>query len=209
MAYPREITKVIPGHTVFLLCDVQTRFRTAIHSFPELVATASKMLKLAKILEVPVIFTEQNPKALGPTVPELPAEPLGDLHLGTIEKTLFSMATPEVISILKERHMHSIVLFGIESHVCVLQSTLDLLELGFDVHVLADGVSSCNKEEIPIALARMARAGAQITTSESLLFQLQKDSSAPNFKAFSTAIKEENAATQKSVSTLLPYRSNL
>jgi isochorismate hydrolase len=63
--------------------------------------------------------------------------------------------------------------FIYQSHVCVLQSTLDLLERGYDVHVLADAVSSCNKEEVPWALERMRQAGAQITTSESMLFQLQ------------------------------------
>ena len=66
-----------------------------------------------------------------------------------------------------------IAAWEMQSHVCVLQSTLDLLDEGFDVHVLADGVSSCNKEEVPWALERMRQAGAQITTSESMLFQLQ------------------------------------
>ncbi|THH21052.1 hypothetical protein EW146_g429 [Bondarzewia mesenterica] len=174
-----------------------------------MVSMASKMLKVAKILEVPVVYTEQNARALGSTVPELSPEPLGPLHLGTIDKTLFSMVTPEVRTILQERDLKSVVLFGIESHVCVLQSTLDLLQLGYDVHVLADGVSSCNKEEVPFALARMRQAGAQITTSESLLFQLQQDSSKPNFKAFSAAIKEEKESTQTAVRKLLQIRSVL
>ncbi|TFY59083.1 hypothetical protein EVG20_g7913 [Dentipellis fragilis] len=196
-----KVTKVLPGRSVFFVCDVQTRFRNAIFGFPEMVATASKMLKSPS--------HEGIVTALGPTVPELPAEPLGDLHLGTIEKTLFSMATSEVIAILKERDLKSVILFGIESHVCVLQSTLDLLELGYDVHIVADGVASCNKEEVPIALARMRQAGAQITTSESVLFQLQRDSSKPGFKAFSKVIKEEKDATQQSISTLLSMRSLL
>jgi len=70
-----------------------------------------------------------------------------------------------------------------QSHVCVLQSTLDLLELGYNVHVLADGVSSCNKEEVPWALERMRQAGAQITTSESMLFQLQGNELFPGVMA--------------------------
>jgi len=153
-----------------------------------------------------VIVTEQNPRALGKTDDRLNLASLGPLHLGTVEKTLFSMAAPEFLSVLNKRPLKSLVLMGIESHVCVLQSTLDLLERGYDVHVLADGVSSCNKEEVPWALERMRQAGAQITTSESMLFQLQVDASGPNFKPFSNVIKEEKEATTQTLQTLLPTR---
>ena len=97
---------------------------------------------------------------------------------------------PEVKTLLRERpHITSVVLFGIEvslarslllsltsiqSHVCVLQTALDLVESGYDVHVLADGVSSCNKEEVPIALAHIRQVGGYVTTSESAAFQLQR-----------------------------------
>ncbi|KAF8485339.1 Isochorismatase hydrolase [Russula ochroleuca] len=200
------VVKLIPSRTAFLLCDLQTKFRPAIHGFDSLVTTANKLLKVAKIHDVPVIVTEQNPRALGKTDDRLNLASLGPLHLGTVEKTLFSMATPEFLSVLKNRDFKSLVLMGIESHVCVLQSTLDLLEHGYDVHVLADGVSSCNKEEVPWALERMRQAGAQITTSESVLFQLQVDASSPNFKAFSNVIKEEKEATSQTLQTLLPSR---
>ncbi|KAI0079736.1 Isochorismatase hydrolase [Panus rudis PR-1116 ss-1] len=203
------IVKLIPGHTIMFLCDIQSRFRTAIHGFDEMVMTVNKLLKVAKILEVPVVATEQNPRALGRTVSELDVSQLGPAYLGSFEKTLFSMYTPDVQKVLEERRMKSVILLGIESHVCVLQSTLDLLSSGYDVHVVADGVSSCNKEEVPYALARMRQAGAQITTSESVAFQLQVDSSQSNFKAFSAVIKEEKERTKQSLQALLPLRHAL
>lgn len=107
------------------------------------------------------------------------------------------MALPEVEAILKEKDIQSVVLFGIEvglmnfwpliarlirrfqSHICVVQTALSLLASGTDVHVLADGVSSINAEEVPVALARMRQAGAQITTSESLLYELMGESNPP------------------------------
>ncbi|KII95963.1 hypothetical protein PLICRDRAFT_34920 [Plicaturopsis crispa FD-325 SS-3] len=204
------VAKLVPEQTIFLLCDVQTRFRPAIYGFEELLLTINKVLKIAKILEVPVIVTEQNPKALGPTVPEIALDQLGPLHIGTIEKTFFSMVTPELKSLLTNSRpaTKSAVLFGIESHVCVLQSALDLIELGYDVHILADGVSSCNKEEVPYALARIAQAGGVITTSESVSFQLLRESGSPNFKQFSAVIKEEKDNTKKAVGKLL-RRSSL
>lgn len=118
----------------------------------------------------------------------------------------------------------------IQSHVCVLQTALDLLERGYDVFVLADGVSSCNREEVPIALERMRQAGAQITTSESISFQLMGtyerdspvhpcqlrysrflsylsvDSASPNFKALAGIIKEEKQSTKDSLQMLLPRK---
>jgi len=205
MATP-AVVKVIPGQTVLFVCDIQTRFKPAIYAFDDVVATASKMLKLAKILDVPVIVTEQNPRALGPTAPELDAAFLGPLYLGTISKSLFTMLTPEVGTILEERNFKSVVIFGIEAHVCVLQSALDFLQAGYDVHVIADGVSSCNKEEVPYALARMRQAGAQITTSESIGFQLQIDSAKPNFKQFAGIIKKEKEQTTKTLNALLPIQ---
>ncbi|KAF8583979.1 Isochorismatase hydrolase [Ramaria rubella] len=203
----RNVLKISPKNTLFFVCDLQSRLRPAIHTFDHIIRTANKMLEVAKVLDVPVVVTEQNPKGLGPTVPELALSTLGPLHLGTYQKSLFSMIVPDIVTLLSSRQtpVKSIVLFGIESHVCVLQTTLDLLELAYDVHVLADGVSSCNKEEVPWALERMRQAGAQITTSESIAFQLMVDSANPNFKALARIVKEEKEATKNTLQALFPF----
>ena len=178
---------------------------------------------------------------LGPTAPEIDFPALADLHVATIEKSLFSMMVPEVRTLLRDRpHVSSVVLFGIEvrlpepaqlpltsvqAHVCVLQTALDLIRAGYDVHVLADGVSSCNREEVPIALACIRQAGGHVTTSESIAFQLQRqtrlvksapllmslagESGTPRFKAFSAVIKEERENTAQASQKLLQYRSRL
>ncbi|PAV21120.1 Isochorismatase hydrolase [Pyrrhoderma noxium] len=198
--------KLLPYRTIFFISDLQTRFRGVIHGFDHVVATTNKMLKIANVLEIPVVVSEQNPTKLGKTVEELDFTQLGSLHRMTVEKSLFSLLTPEVGQLLlsvDHAHIKSVVLMGIESHICVLQTTLDLLERGYDVHVLADGVSSCNKEEIPWALERMRQAGAQITTSESVAYQLMGDAGNVNFRAFANIIKEESEATKNTVKNLL------
>ncbi|KPV77980.1 uncharacterized protein RHOBADRAFT_64299 [Rhodotorula graminis WP1] len=206
MAAPaRRVAKVVPGKTAFFLCDIQERFRLVIHAYPSVIQTAEKMLKAAKLLDVPVIATEQNPKSLGATVPL----PLLDLpsHLRPdwvpLAKTKFSMVVPKIEKQLEEWGTKSVVLFGIESHVCVLQTTLDLLERGIDVHVLADGVSSCNQDEVGIALKRMRDAGALVTTSESILFQLIDDAAHPAFRSLAGLVKEAKDDTKSALEHLI------
>lgn len=205
-----KIARLDPAETVFFLCDLQTRFKPAIYGFDEIVLTANKMLKVAKLLHIPVVVTEQNSKGLGPTVPEIDLDSLGNLRILTVDKNLFSMMVPDVKSNLQQRpHIRSVVLFGIESHVCVLQTALDLLDEGYHVHVLADGVSSCNREEVPIALSRMQQAGTYITTSESAAFQLQREAGTLQFKVLSKIIKDEKDNTKRAIQKLLQLRSPL
>ncbi|KAJ6627479.1 Isochorismatase-like protein [Mycena sp. CBHHK59/15] len=192
--------------TIFLLCDLQSRFRPVIHGFEHVVATTNKVLKIATVLGCEVVVTTQKSKVLGPIDSLVNLECLGPLHVATCDKTLFSMLTSEVETILKERPaVKSIVLMGIESHICILQTALALIAhpAKYTVYVLADAVSSANPAEIPLALAQMRVAGVIVTTSESFGFQLIRDASAPQFKAFSNIIKEEKDATAKAVETLL------
>ncbi|KAJ1023643.1 hypothetical protein NDA18_004630 [Ustilago nuda] len=193
--------------TAFFLCDMQERFKAAIANFDLITSTCARMLKAAKILHVPLFTTEQNPKALGATV-----SPLSDLLKELPElsstavhpKSKFSMDLPDITDrwLKSAGDIKHVVIFGIESHVCVLQTTLDLLDRGIQVHVIKDGVSSCNVGEIDVALERMRDSGAKITTSESVLFQMLVDASHPKFKAISGLIKDEKQQIKDAVNAL-------
>ena len=144
----------------------------------------------------------QNQKALGETVPELELETANASRtIAHIDKTAFSMCVPELLSALSSTP-REVILVGIESHICVTQTTLDLLAKGHKVYVLADGVSSCNKEEIPIALRRLAREGAVVTTSESVIYELMGDAKIPEFKVIAGLVKEKKQATTEVLQTL-------
>ncbi|KIK42989.1 hypothetical protein CY34DRAFT_82600 [Suillus luteus UH-Slu-Lm8-n1] len=204
------ISKLVPEETMFFLCDVQTRFKNLIFGIDELVLTINKMLKVAKVLEIPVVVTEQNPKGFGNTILDIDLPSLGPLFVATIAKELYTMMTSEVRVILHKRpQIKSVVLFGVESQVCVLQSALDFIEAGYIVHVIADGVSGSNKEVIPFALARIRQSGGYITTSESAAFQLQRDVCLPGFKLFSNVMKEEKDNTVRTSQKMLHHRSFL
>jgi nicotinamidase-related amidase len=118
------------------------------------------------------------------------------------DKTAFSMlGSPEIAAALSSGP-HQVILVGIEAHICVLQTTLDLLDKGHKVYVLVDGVSSCNKEEIPIALRRLAREGAQITTSESFLYECMGDAGISEFRSIARLVKESKQSTTRALQAL-------
>ncbi|KAK6031647.1 isochorismatase family protein [Ostertagia ostertagi] len=131
----RIISRLSPKNSALFVCDLQERFRNVIQFFPGIAETSKRMVDAAKILQMPIIVTEQYPKGLGHTIPDLG---LGDIK--KYEKTRFSMCVPEVDAVLQ--NAENIILVGIEAHVCVLQTTLDLLEKGKNVHVVVDAVSS-------------------------------------------------------------------
>ena len=111
------------------------------------------------------------------------------------------MWVPEIEAALSSGP-HEVAIIGIESHICVTQTSLDLLAHGHKVYVLADGVSSCNKEEIPIALRRLAREGAIVTTSESFLYECMGDAGIAEFKGIAGLVKESKDSTKDTLQTL-------
>ncbi|OJD11815.1 hypothetical protein AJ78_07483 [Emergomyces pasteurianus Ep9510] len=163
-----------------------------------LISTTTKLLKASKPLNIPIYITTQNRARLGATVSEFdayldPANVRADL-----DKTLFSMVTPELKSCFPEQPLDAIIV-GIESHICVTQTTLDLLAMGHRVYIVADGVSSVNPEERVVALARLRDAGAIVTTSESLLFEIMGDAKHSMFKQVSGLVKETGDETKRAL----------
>lgn len=148
---------------------------TRAHEGPTSITTAQKMIKASNILNIPIYATTQNRARLGETCSEL-SIPDAVVHA---DKTAFSMWIPSIAEHFTSAAPSEVVIVGIESHICVTQTTLDLLANGHKVYILADGVSSCNPQEIPIALARLRAAGAVVTTSESFLYECMGDASIP------------------------------
>jgi hypothetical protein len=163
------------------------------------IITTQKLIKAASIFDIPIYATTQNRARLGETCPEL-SIPNAIEHA---DKTKFSMWIPAIEQHFSSSSPSEVIIVGIESHICVTQTTLDLLDNGHKVYVIADGVSSCNPQEIPIALARLRAAGAIVTTSESFLYEYMGDASIPEFKAIARVVKENSAKTKDVMSTLL------
>jgi nicotinamidase-related amidase len=182
------------------ICDIQEKFRPAIHEFPSVISTVQKMLKASKILNIPVYVTTQNKARLGDTAPELP---LADAKV-LADKSIFSMCVPQIMEHFgtSEGPKSEIAIVGIESHICVTQTALDLLGHGHKVYVLADGVSSCNAQEIPIALNRLRREGAVVTTSESFLYECMGNAAIPEFRDIVALIRDSKQGTKSALEQL-------
>ncbi len=168
-----------------LVIDVQERLVPAIHDCRRVVWNCGRLIDGAKILGVPVIGTEQYPKGLGKTVPEL-TERLGKLF----EKLTFSCREcAAAFQPLLDDGRNKLLICGIEAHVCVQQTVYDMLAAGWQVYVAVDAVASRTKLDRRIALARMASAGAVLTTTEAALFEWCERAGTPEFKQISKLVR--------------------
>lgn len=169
-----------PEKTALIVIDVQERFRAAMSGFETMLAGCVRLARTFRALGLPILVTEQYPKGLGPTAPEL-REVVGP---GAIpEKMTFSSfgcsGLPEKLAATGAR---TVLVCGIETHVCVSQSVHDLLAAGYRVHVAADAVRSRKDEDHERALERLRAAGAVLTTTEMAAFELLVDAKHPRFK---------------------------
>ncbi|KAI1505604.1 isochorismatase [Biscogniauxia marginata] len=187
------------------VCDIQEKFRKAIWQFDKILFTSQKVLRAAQILKIPIYVTTQIKAKLGDTVPELQ-----ELVAGAVsaDKTRFSMMVPEVakhfpvVPTTQLEGRREVVIVGLESHVCVTQTALDLRARGHKVYVLADGVSSCNEQEVPIALARLRAEGVTVTTSESWLYECMGNAEIAEFRDITKLVKETGEGTKTALGAL-------
>lgn len=172
--------------TALLVVDLQEKLLPKIINAVDVARNATFMVKAAKTLGVPVLATEQYPKGLGATV-----EPLRSLIEKVWEKQSFSAVREGgVLDFLKSDARIKVVLVGIEAHICVMQTVLDLLNQGFHVFICVDAVSSRYAIDVKIALKRMQQAGAVLVTSETCVYELLETAANPVFKEISAMVQE-------------------
>lgn len=173
--------------SVLVVVDVQVKLMAVMHEKDKLLANLQKLLSGIRVLDVPMVVTEQYPDGLGPTVPEL-ASLLTDCE--TISKKSFSCWGDESFRNTLERlGRNQILLCGIESHVCVYQTVMELMNQGYEVSLVADAVSSRSAMFVGIAVERMRDAGCSIVNTEMVLFELLKTSESDRFKEISKIVK--------------------
>ncbi len=173
--------------TALLIVDVQQKINAVMLHGDAVVENIVRLIKACQILNVPIFITEQYPKGLGPTETKI----LQALEGKTpIQKMTFSCCgTGEFVQQLSNNHIRQVIVTGIESHVCVQQTALDLLAHGIQVHVPKDAISSRKELDYQTALERMSKSSIVITTVETALFELLQEAGTPEFKKISELIK--------------------
>ncbi|RMF89159.1 MAG: hydrolase [Planctomycetota bacterium] len=179
-----------PATTALLVVDVQEKLLPLIDGNRRIAWNVRRLIDAAKVLDIPVVGTEQYPKGLGPTVPEL-AERLGEVP----SKKMFSCREcGELFERLSADDRDTIVVCGIETHVCITQTAFDLLGAGWNVFLPVDAVGSRFRLDHEIALRRMETSGVVLTTTEAAMFEWCETAAHPAFKEISRLVREEPPA---------------
>jgi nicotinamidase-related amidase len=172
-----------------VVLDLQAKLVPAVFEPQRVIRNSQLLLRLAQLLEIPTVLTCQYPKGLGNILPEITQLAPG---IEPIEKTSFGcFGEPDFLRRLKQRapQATSLLVVGVESHICVMQTVLGALEAGYLVHVAADATSSRTEENWQIGLNRMERAGAVISSTEMIVYELLAKRNTPEFKALLPFLK--------------------
>lgn len=181
------VARLTRQDAALLVVDVQEKLLPSIFEEERVRGNTLALVRAAQVLGVPVLVTEQYPKGLGKTATDV-AEALAGVAV--IEKLTFStFGEPAFVEALKALGRRTLIVVGIEAHVCITQSVLDALSAGYQVHVLADAVSSRTEANWRLGLARMQQAGAVVSSTEMALFELLHVAGTPEFKEVLRLIK--------------------
>ena len=178
-----KVARLEADRAALLIVDIQEAFRGVIPGADAIIARAQILTRAASLLELPIIVSEQYPKGLGSTVPELSEALAGALVL---EKTSFSAAHAEGFSLAGR---DQVIVCGTETHICVAQTVLDLLAADAEVWLACDALGSRSVDDRALAIQRLALAGAVPSSVESICFELMKDAKNPHFKEIQGLIK--------------------
>ncbi len=171
-----------------LVIDIQGKLAQLMHQKEILFANAKRMIKGAQVLDIPMIWTEQVPEKLGQTTPEIAELLAGSAQ--PIGKSSFSCCGDgPFMETFKAINRPQVLVLGIEAHICVYQTVLDLVDMGREVYVVADAVSSRVVENKQIGLDRMKEAGATLTSTEMALFELLRVAEGEKFRAITKIVK--------------------
>ena len=173
-------------NTACLIVDIQERLTPALHEAERFTAACTLLIQGLHALGIPMMATEQYPQGLGTTLPEikslLPDTPF-------VEKTRFSAVLPETEDFIRRHNTQNIVLIGAETHICMLQTALDLRAQGLNVYIPAECAASRNPANKTNGLEQMRAAGVTVGNGESLLFALLRDAKHPAFKTISKLVR--------------------
>jgi nicotinamidase-related amidase len=180
-----------PATSLLLVVDVQERLASAMPqaAMDRLVANALVLVEGARLLGVPVVASEQYPKGLGPTIAPI-AEKLRAIGVEPVDKMTFDASSePRIARALGDRSPRSVLLVGMETHICVFQTARELARRGYTVHVAADAVASRREENRALGLTLCERAGAYATPTETIVFDWLGRAGTDAFKAISKLVR--------------------
>ncbi len=174
-------------NTLFLLVDVQGKLAHIVHESASTIQNIQALVKGMNLFKIPILSVEQNPNGLGKTVEEI-STLIQDFNPYS-KMTFSAWSEPTIQAEINRINPRNIVVVGIETHVCVYQTCVELLEENYHVVLVQDAVSSRTQANKELAINKLSLLGAEITSTEMLLFELQKTCAHPRFKELLTLIK--------------------
>lgn len=175
--------------SVLVVVDVQEKMLAAVTTSPDIViGSIAKLISAAKVLDIPILYTEQNPAGLGRTDPAL-KDILASAHGPLVKTTCSCWRDENFRNALQQTRREHVILAGLETHVCIQQTALDLLRVDYAPFVAVDAVGSRRTQDMKTSLARMRQAGVTISTTEALIFELVERCDHPRFKDLLRLIK--------------------